>query len=129
MTTLSFPLDNLGAIAAHSALAKKFTKPYEAGEFDEEFRGFYLVKDDGIYLMSNANVAQQRPDGKGRLVVYADGFDPEIDEGVHDKAASAVGGDDFAEWIPFEWFERARDAHKTHLVLKVTPMQISYAGD
>ena len=34
-------------------------------------------------------------------IVYAEGFDPSKDDDVWDRSVIAVGGDDFAEFLPF----------------------------
>lgn len=108
---------------------------YEPQEGEEERAGaqLWLVKDSGIYLMSPAVY----PDGedphknaqaeKAKLlgtkpettvpVAYAEGFNPLLPDGTRDydcfdKCRDAVGGDDFAEWIPLEWVDRAiRDGY------------------
>jgi hypothetical protein len=51
--------------------------------------GLWLVKDDGIYVMSNA---------VGFQPVYAQGYRAGS-PGVWDRARDAVGGDDFCEFI------------------------------
>ena len=64
----------------------------------------WLVKDDGIYVMSNGKpqdkVKRMSPNGKheidGCFVAYANGYDPTKGE-VWDKCRAAVGGDDFVE--------------------------------
>ena len=53
----------------------------------------WLVKDQGIYIMSNGD-APDRPD-----VVYAQGYDPNTDGDVWDKCRDAMGGDDCCELI------------------------------
>ena len=68
-----------------------------------------LVKDEGIYLMSNGLpiLATQKPapNGTGMMdcsqVAYAQGFDPYAEDrmDVWDRAHDAVGGDDFSEPI------------------------------
>ena len=56
--------------------------------------GLILVKDDGIYLMSNGGGE------KSLNVAYASGYNPKVDGDVWDKCRDAVGGDDFALDIP-----------------------------
>ena len=63
---------------------------------------FYLVKDDGIYLMncyesdnSDSELGRDRPNS----VVYASGFNPKHNENVWEDA-HAVSGDDFVEFVP-----------------------------
>ena len=63
-------------------------------------KSFYLVKDDGIYLMN----AYQTPKGKtpktNNTVVYASGFNPKFNDDIWEKSY-AVSSDDFAENIYF----------------------------
>ena len=67
--------------------------------------GFHFVKDKGVYLMSNG---AEYEDGFGEPpyteeVVYARGFGPDA---PHHALRRAVGGDDFVQFIPLEWYTR-----------------------
>jgi hypothetical protein len=55
--------------------------------------GLHLVKDQGVYLMSNGDSA--KPVSETGLICYAEGFGP---CGPH------IGGDDFVEHIPLTVF-------------------------
>jgi len=55
--------------------------------------GLWFVKDDGIYLMTNACLSPDHNPG----VVYAAGYGP--GPGTWERCRSAVGGDDFCEFI------------------------------
>ena len=85
----------------------------------------WLVKDEGIYLMSPG--FHPRPDSGDRParapVAYAVGFDPTRDDGmaVWDRARDAVGGDDFAEAVPLEWVDAALEARSPQFVLEFGP--------
>ena len=59
---------------------------------------FYLVKDDGIYLME-AYESKTRGLANG-TVVYASGFNPKFNDDIWEKSY-AVSSDDFAENIYF----------------------------
>ena len=80
--------------------------------FDEQITepGLLLVKDQGVYLMSNGEPCLQRPgaeEGHSK-VVYAEGFDPEradIDA-WYDSARHICGGDDFSELLDRELCEQ-----------------------
>lgn len=63
----------------------------------------HWVKDDGIYLLSSS-AERDVVDGTSSRVVYAQGYDPRTDADVWEKARAAVGGDDFVEALPIEWF-------------------------
>lgn len=60
----------------------------------------YIVKDEGIYLMS---FGEEKPANAAptwaRTVAYANGFNPNKDGDLHDKCRAAVGGDDIGEVI------------------------------
>ena len=61
--------------------------------------GLWLVKDSGIYLMSNGNPGQPedpaKPEGK-LLVAYAEGYEAGSPD-EWERSRAAVGGDDFSE--------------------------------
>ena len=63
----------------------------------------HFVHDDGIYLLSSS-AERDIVEGNTSRVVYAKGYDPRTDEDVWEKARAAVGGDDFVEALPIEWF-------------------------
>ncbi len=78
---------------------------FEVVEKEDELcpPGLILVKDRGIYLMSNGLPRQLDPKHSGpsemSLVVYADGFDPDGLSDQWDHVRSCIGGDDFADHI------------------------------
>ena len=126
MTKLKFKATDVAELVAHSKAAEKHRAPYGIGE---PVPGLFLVKDEGIYLMSNGQPTLPRKDGqKGTHVVYAQGFDPtERDRmEVWEDARAAVGGDDFAEMLPLTMFEQCMKC--TLIVLSVTPAQIEVEG-
>ncbi|EAM8408546.1 DUF3085 domain-containing protein [Salmonella enterica] len=57
--------------------------------------GVMLVKDNGVYIMSETGVLTPR----GRKVAYAKGCHPDKDETWWETARAEVGGDDFGESI------------------------------
>lgn len=59
-----------------------------------------LVHDDGVYLMSNGEPRDIR-EGERSFVVYAKGCDPQKDANHWDCSRDLVGGDDFAETLPW----------------------------
>lgn len=59
-----------------------------------------LVKDQGIYLMSDAKPADMIDEGK-HFVTYAEGCNPDTNEEWYDTAVNLAGGDDFGETLPF----------------------------
>ena len=152
MPRLSFPLDKVLALAAAARTAPqrepvwsqrcdpRYAKPRagvpagELGELTDDQLdgakippGLWLVKDEGIYLMSNGVTA----DGTRVPLdpVYAKGYDPTKRDrmAVWDDARDAVGGDDFVEFLPAEWAydaaARQRDP-RDPFVLSVTPDEV-----
>jgi hypothetical protein len=62
----------------------------------------HLVKDAGIYLMSNGTpMSPTFGDEPPYDVAYADGYGRNAS---YDAKVQAVGGDDFCQIVPIEWF-------------------------
>ena len=107
--TLVFDLDDtLKSIIAHAKSCKWFGVPYTQRKTKKS--SLLLVKDRGIYLMSNGlDTEHKKPDGKGFVVAYARTFNPDnlskrafMD--MHQRQREVVGGDDFAVAVPLETF-------------------------
>lgn len=125
MTRLVFDMEQVAGLAAHSrnAPARRMTidqriRIYGEENADivqpgEEFRAppcLWLVKDEGIYLMSPGfDPDAPRSPGERAPVAYAVGFDPKRQDRlvVWERARDAVGGDDFCDEIPLEWVDAA----------------------
>lgn len=112
MGKITFPIDDrFKAIVEHAA-------SHEPDLFYGEKipKSIYLVKDEGIYLMSAGKPCQPDPDKPGsNLVLYALEADPTKRDRmeVWDIARHLVGGDDFAEPLGVETFQRAiANGHK-----------------
>lgn len=149
MTTLSFAMKDVGILAEHTRncaehspdIEQLFDKKLwrEGIELSEDDvfsnggkhidpskvpAGFWLVKDSGIYLMSNGSPGlKENPedqDSTKQKVFYAKGFDPAKDEDWYDSARYAVGGDDFGIFIPLEWFDIAKRNGKRRFSIKVS---------
>ena len=101
--------------------------PYSKGT-TKDF-GLHLVKDDGIYLMAGTIQSDWMEHLKTCHVIYAQGYSPKTKD-LWEKCRDAVGGDDFAEWIPLTKAMVDTLAKNGHLKLKVTPkeVQISVYG-
>lgn len=86
-----------------------------------------LVHDQGVYLISNA-IAPDLADPKDvdrqharRFVAYASGCNPETDRDWYETARDMVGGDDFAETLP--WAQdmlRLLDAGEKTITIRLT---------
>ena len=67
---------------------------------------FAFVKDHGVYLMSMAKDAKRDPKSGMHSVIYAEGFNPSVDEDFYEQSRYALGGDDFAIDIPLYWLDQ-----------------------
>ena len=140
MTRLVFDIEQVAGLADHARNAPRNrmdpTQRIEIygedacdpqpGEQDVARPALWLVKDEGIYLMSTGLY----PEGHGRAlpggrmaVAYAVGFDPRREDrlDVWDRARDAVGGDDFADPLPLEWVDAAVRARAPEFVLEFKP--------
>ena len=88
---------------SNKSLVKLAKETIKASNFQVAYRdkyttdkSFYLVKDDGIYLM---NCYKDNPN-KSNTVVYASGFNPKYNKDVWEDSY-LVSRDDFAENIYF----------------------------
>lgn len=118
MTTLIFKNEKLQGILKLTEAATNFAATfsetvaaYEKGtgekyDFQQNLEKYavhniptlWLVKDEGIYLMSPAKT--DRPKGDKSHICYAEGFEPSLPNSF-DKCRTAVGGDDFVESFEF----------------------------
>lgn len=104
---LTFSMDELRPIINHARTSRNHRAAYaDIGE-QSPGPGLMLVKDDGIYLMSNGMPGFMRTDIKAHRVCYARGYDPTKDDDVWERSRAAVGGDDFAQLFDLEAFENA----------------------
>jgi len=100
MTTLTFNSNkNLKSLARETLSSKEFHQPYTQETTDK--RGFFLVKDEGIYLMDA--YADKHSDSYNKRVIYASGFNPKHDKNgdLWDRTY-AISRDDFGEFIPMD---------------------------
>ena len=108
-THLAFDPDGVEALVAHAAgaphhemsvagLAEPFEDTPVAG--DEVPPAVLLVKDDGVFLMSNGHPPLADPSAPERaFVVYAEGYNPLTDPDVWSRSRDAMGGDASVEAI------------------------------
>jgi len=120
MTTLTFKSKEFSRMMEFMRNNDR-TIPY--GETTKDF-GLHLVKDDGIYLMAGTVKADWMEHLKKCHVIYAQGFSPKTKD-LWEKCRDAVGGDDFAEWIPLNK-EMIEGLEKNgHMKIKFTPSEIT----
>jgi|TARA_R100001510_G_C7615312_1_gene177663 hypothetical protein len=112
----------LRSLARETLFAKEFKIAYR--DKTTQDRQFWLVKDEGIYVMNC-----YLKDGKRKVkhVVYASGYNPKYDKNddLWDRT-HAVSGDDFVENIPLDISAliRLRDGGNLTINLGTTDMEI-----
>jgi len=117
MTTLTFNSNKtLKSLARETLFSLEFKTAYQDKTTKE--RSFWLVKDDGIYVM-NCYVKDGERE-KVKHVVHASGFNPKTNENVWEDSRDAVGGDDFAENIPLDNSQLNRLRDGGNLTIKLT---------
>ena len=140
MTRLFFDMEQVAGLARHSreAPGRRMTIAQRAEIYGEERCAtpqpgeerlappcLWLVKDEGIYLMSPGIQPGPEPGDRPAPapVAYASGFDPTRDDrmAVWDRARDAVGGDDFAEAVPLGWVDAALAARAPEFALEFGP--------
>jgi len=87
-------------------------------------KGFFLVKDEGIYLM-NSYVNKDGERKNINSVVYASGYNPKHDKhnDLWDRTYE-VSRDDFAENLPFEEEALMRIASGGDITINLSETQI-----
>lgn len=111
MTRLSFNMDAVMKHVAHAEQAEEHRQTYG---YDNTGPALALVKDEGIYLMSNG--LPMLNGGGPDNVVYAAGYGPDN----YDGCRAAVGGDDFAERISIDDVRQIHDYGADTLVIELT---------
>jgi len=122
MTTLTFNSNKtLKSLARETLFAKEFKTAYVDETTNE--RSFWLVKDEGIYVM-NCYVKNGKRE-KVNQVIYASGFNPKHDKNddLWDRT-HAVSGDDFAENIPLDISQLNHLRDGGNLTIKLTSKYI-----
>lgn len=86
-----------------------------------------LVKDQGVYLMSNANERLMKAGTGETQIAYAKRCNPEVDKDWYDTAVAIMGGDDTAIGLPTEWFRRGitSQPEATEFHIKVTATRVA----
>jgi len=111
----------LRSLAKETLNADTFKIAYSKETTDQ--KGFYLVKDEGIYLMQSY---LKKPSSSNK-VVYASGYNPKYDK--HDDLwdrTHEVSGDDFVEDIPLDISAliRLRDGGNLTINLSETQLEV-----
>ena len=100
MGLLEFDRNRVLAALEHSKRSEKWNMCY--GEEGTDAPGLLFVKDEGIYLMTNAS-SEDFSDIE-KHIVYAEGFSPKDDD-VWERSRYEVGGDDFAVFLDADFVE------------------------
>tara|TARA_R110000744_G_scaffold357866_1_gene464781 strand:+ start:647 stop:1039 length:393 start_codon:yes stop_codon:yes gene_type:complete len=117
---------SLMKLAQDTIAASKFKTAYRNKSTTEKC--FYLVKDNGIYLMncyetdgSDSELDRDKPNS----VVYASGFNPKHNEDVWEDS-QAISGDDFAEniYLTDEQLDRVANGGSININFSETEMQV-----
>ena len=119
MHKLTFKSDEFPRMLSH--MRKHPRKiPYE--EKNTARYGLWLIKDDGIYVMSPSD--KRDMDGDGAHVIYADGYDRD-QEDIWDKTY-AVSRDDFVEFIPllYDQMEKLMQGGELKILLSATELEV-----
>ena len=112
----------LRSLAKETLNADKFKIAYMKETTDQ--KGFFLVKDEGIYLM-NSYVNKDGERKNVNSVVYASGYNPKYDK--HNdlwERTYEVSRDDFGESIPFEEEALMRMASGGNVTINLSETQI-----
>ncbi len=109
----------LRSLAKETLNADKFKIAYSKETTSQ--KGFWLVKDEGIYLM---NSYLKKPSSTNK-VVYASGYNPKYDKhnDLWDRTYE-VSGDDFAENVPFEEDALMRIASGGDITINLSDTQL-----
>ena len=84
--------------------------------------GLLFVKDQGVYLMPNNNVVEDR------IIKYAVGCNPDKNQDDwYENARHLCGGDDFGEFVPAEVIEQAIKDKCTKFIIGLTPDTIEFS--
>ena len=121
MRLLKFKTEDIRKLAEHSMKAIKQQPTYAQQEEATAIpKGLILVKDQGVYLLSNGLYAEDKTPTELGLVVYAENCNPETDKDWYDNGQYICGGDDFAEFIDLDWVQYAQSKKCEYLIIEMT---------
>ncbi|MCG7584751.1 DUF3085 domain-containing protein [Photobacterium sp. OFAV2-7] len=99
-------------------------RPLGSTSFTPSEAAISLVHNQGVYLIANSKIDDSCPE---KSIVYAEGCNPSCDEEWYNTSRSLVGGDDFSQELPPEWFESLLITDTQTLSLSITENDISLA--
>jgi hypothetical protein len=130
-TMAKFVFDGVSVLEllAHAKAAPRNVSPYNLTP--NPGPGLMLVKDDGVYLMSNGKPGLPGTETTNK-VVYAQGYEALPDTASteermaqYDKIRDAAGGDDFAEFLPAKSLAALEPRGSLEVELSADKMTIS----
>jgi len=125
MHTLNFNSNkSLKSLARETLKAETFKQPY-TNETTKD-KGFYLVKDEGIYLMNAFDSDNDKTPKQNGFVVYASGFNPKYDKygDLWDRTYE-ISADDFAEFVPMDEDQLKRVAEGGIIKIDLSPSTLT----
>lgn len=126
MAILSFDRNQVRELYVHAAKSIKHTASLGV---EDQGPALLLVKDDGIYLMSNG-LPQSKPQPhdpapfRNNRVVYAEDYGPGSDL---QSIRASLGGDDFVEMIPLRDIDADWKSTR-QFQIGITPMNLTVLG-
>ena len=120
MTKLTFKNDKANTLADMLRWANGHERHIPYSQDPTEEYGFWLVKDEGIYLMSPTTDKFKTNEGDINTVVYARGYKPT--KANHDTLwdkTHDVSADDFAEFIPLDIYQMERILRGGDITIKL----------
>ena len=112
---------------SNKSLVKLARDTIKASNFKVAYRNkyttekcFYLVKDDGIYLMNAYKTPKGKTPKTNKTVVYASGYNPKYNDNVWEDSYQ-VSRDDFADNMYFTDDQLDRIANGGDINITITP--------
>lgn len=119
MPRLTFPV---AAVAAEIEAVRR--APAHRPHGDESGPGFWLVGDQGVYLMGNQERAALAP-GESYPIIYA----RECPKGDWNAKVAIYGGDDGVDFLPLAqveaWISAAQAEGRTTATVEITPEHLA----
>lgn len=127
MVQLAFEMEEVKKLVNLTGEGKNFHgEPYSGKKGTEPV--LWIVKDSGVYLMSN-RIFKKLPKDKSHCL-YAKGYNPELDKDYWEKGQK-LGGDDFVEICMrltpanLDWFKTTKH---TKFFISVTSSQFKISS-
>ncbi len=129
MAIITFTGSDALMLLVHAKQCKEHSSGYLG--IEKPGPGLLLVKDDGIYLMSNGKPILAREDGApGSKVVYAQGLGAALSLDGAEKERQrqkvhAISGDDFVEFLEAKLFDNLQPEDQLRFTLSPSEMKVT----